>query len=371
MTQAKIVATSLKTILQNELVKAILDRSKNIDGSIIDEVKSWWGYDLFTRKPNPAYDMYGVFKGTDLDLACFLYELSGRGAIINIPIYKSHTQAKNRTDQKISSKYNRHGLITGVNANKHFFSFNVNIIDQNVIGEDKIGDFRTFSLTDKFGEWYKGWKVIEFVPTLKENRFITENRLWTGNKIIFKNFIHPNRWTSFFGHHYVITKLLIERLEDEAQFLFMEMKRLLESGITYPEDTGPKSYDYEYGKSVQKKFPAFECKIYIPETQISGDYNFIEETQEGLVRAHKTRNYYLYSLIPKLSFMTRASEYAHYKNPDRFPSWLKNVQWESGFKIPPRGRTTYERLKLFQPKVGEHSVSILKRSYEKSATVAE
>jgi hypothetical protein len=67
--------------------------------------------------------------------------------------------------------------------------------------------------------------------------------------------------------------------------------------------------------------------------------------------------------------MTRASEFAHAQNPDRFPAWMKNVAWEDGFKIPPRGRTLYNRLKLFQDKVGEHSVSLLKRSFEKSATV--
>jgi len=371
MTQPKIVATSLKTILQNELVKAILDRSKDISESVIDEVKSWWGYDLFSRRPSSAYDTYGIFKGTDLDLACFLYELSGRGAVINIPFYKTHSRSTKRTDQKLTSKFNRHGTVTSVGANKHFFSFNINIIDQNVIGEDKVGDYRTFSLTDKYGEWYDGWKVIEFMPTLKENRFLTESKLWTGNKIIFRNFIHPNRWTSFFGHHYVITKLLMERLQDEASFLNSEVKRLLAAGISFPEGEGPKTYSREYGKSKQQVFPAFECRIYIPDTHIEGDYNFIEETQAGLVKAYNTQKYYTYTLIPMLRFMTRASEYAHYKNPDRFPSWLKNVKWEPGFKIPPRGRTQYERLKLFQPKVGEHSVSILKRSYTKSATVGD
>lgn len=369
MTQAKVIANSLTTLLDNEVVKAILDRSTDVNKSVINTVKSWWGYDLMTRKPSPAYDTYGIFKGTNLDLACFLYELSGRGAVINIPTYESHSRSKKRKDQKLLSKYNRNGLVTGVSANKDFFSFNVNIIDQNVIGEDKVGDFRTFSLTDKFGEWYQGWRTIEFVPTLRENKFITENKLWSGSKIIFKNFIHPNRWTSFFGHHYVITKLLIERLEDEASFLHMEMKRLLVSGITYPEGEGPKSYESEYGKSKQQKFPAFECKIYIPDTQISGDYNLIDMTQEELVKVYNTRKEYLFTIIPALRFMTRASEYAHYKNPERMPAWIKNVTWEPGFKIPPRGRTQWDRLKLFQPKVGEHSVSILKRSYEKSATV--
>ena len=369
MTQAKVIANSLTTLLENEVVKVILDRSTDVNKSVIDTVKSWWGYDLFNRKPSSAYDMYGTFKGTNLDLACFLYELSGRGAVINIPEYKSHTRSKKRTDQKLSSKFNRNGLVTGVSANKNFFSFNINIIDQNVIGEDKVGDYRTFSLTDKYGDWYEGWKKIEFIPTLKENRFITENKLWSGNKIIFKNFIHPNRWTSFFGHHYVITKLLMERLADESVFLNTEVKRLLAAGIKFPKNEGPSSFSSEYGKSKQQKFPAFECKIYIPDTQISGDYNFIEETQEELVKTYNTRKYYIYTLIPTLRFMTRASEYAHYKNPDRMPAWIKNTTWEPGFKIPPRGRAQWDRLKLFQPKVGEHSISIIKRSFEKSATV--
>jgi len=369
MTQPKHVAQSLKTLLGNPLVKCILDRSCDLT-SVIETVKSWWGYDLMSRKPSPAYDQYGIFKGTDLDLACFLYELSGRGAVINIPTYKGHTKTKKRSDQELLSKYNRNGEITGVGANKHFFSFNVNIIDQNVIGEDKVGDFRIFSLTDKLGDWYDGWREIQFVPTLKENSFITENKLWAGHKIVFKNFIHPNRWTSFFGHHYVITKLLQERLGDEATFLFAEMKRLIASGIKYPKGDGPKTHSYEYGKSKQQKFPAFETKIYIPETHIAGDYAMVETSQEGLVSSYKTRNSYVYGLIPTLGFMTRASEYAHYKHPDRMPAWLKNINWEAGFKIPPRGKTEWDRLKLFQPKVGEHSVSILKRTYEKSATVS-
>jgi len=370
MTQPKIISESLKSLLKNNVVKNILDRSSNIK-PIVSDVTSWWGYDLFNRKPSSAYDMYGTFKGTDLDLACFLYELAGRGAVINIPTYKSHSRNKKRIDQMLASKNNRHGVLTGVSANKEFFSFNVNIFDQNVIGEDKVGDFRTFSLTDKYGKWYDGWTKIEFVPTMKENRFITENKLWSGNHIIFKNFIHPNRWTSFFGHHYVITKMLIERLEDYSKFLYSEMNRLTAAGIKYPPGDGPSSYEYEYGKSKTKKFPAFECMIYIPDTQITGDYEMLSLTQEALVQAYNDRKYYTYSVVPKLRFMTRASEYAHYQNPERFPSWIKNTSWEDGFKIPPRGRTLWKRLKLFQPKVGEHSVSILKRSFEKSTTVGE
>lgn len=369
MTEPKYVAQTLKSLLTNPLVVQILDRTSNIQ-PVIEEVSSWWNYDILTRKPSPAYNDYGIFQGTDLDLACFLYGLVGRNSVINIPDYKGHSKKKIREDQQLTSKRNRNGQLTGVGAHKHFFSFNITMIDQNVIGEDKVGDFRTFSLTDKYGEWYNGWSKIQFVPTIKENRFITENKLWSGSTIYFSNFIHPNRWTSFFGHHYVITKMLIERLEDEAKYLYGHVKAMQAEGITFPKKGGPSSHDYDYGKGKQAKFPAFESVIYIPKSQISGDYIDIEHNQKNLVDSYRTRTSFIYNILPSLRFMTRASEFAHFKNSDRMPAWLKNVKWESDFVMPGK-RIKWDRLKLFQAKVGEHSISILKREYEKSTTVSD
>lgn len=370
MTSPKYVATSLKKVLEHPVTKVILNREENIMQAI-DTVLSWWDYDLMKRKPSPAYNEYGIFKGTDLDLACFLYALSSRGAIIELPEYKAHTQTKIREGEQLISKKNRHGQLVNVGGNKNFFSFNVTIIDQNVVKENQVGDFRTFSLTDKNGDWYDGWKEIKFVPTLKENQFITENKLsWIGNRIIFTNFIHPNRWTSVFGHHYIITRLLMDRLDDEAAFINTEIKRLQTAGVTFPEGKGPAPYvPTKYGATRSETFTAFEMRVYIPKTKIQGDYTFLDETQNDLIRAYGARKAIVYNLLPKLRFMTRASEFAHFKAQDRFPHWLQGVKWEDGFKIP-RGRTTYQRLKLFQDKVGEQSISLLRRTYQKSATVS-
>jgi hypothetical protein len=195
--------------------------------------------------------------------------------------------------------------------------------------------------------------------------------LWTGNKIYFKNFIHPNRWTSVFGKQYVITKLLIERLEEESKHLYREVKRLQEAGVEFPKGDGPPpNKEYEYGKGERKTFPAFEMKVFVPEAKYVGTYPFCPVQESGLVSAYRTRKDFVYKYLPQLRFMTRASEFAHAQNPDRFPAWMKNVKWEDGFKIPPRGRTLYQRLKLFQDQVGEHSISLLKRTYEKSTTVS-
>lgn len=368
MSKPKHIAQSLMTLLINPLVQDILDLSKDIEPSAVVST-AFWHYDLMNRRPGPAHDETGSFVGTDLDLATFLYALQGRSAIVNIPEYKAMSQTRVREDQQLTSKENRNGEIISVGSNKDFFSFNVKIMDQNVIGQDKVGDYRTFSLTNYNGDWYEGWKVINFVPTIKENNFITESKLWTGNKIIFTNFIHPNRWTSFFGHHYVISKLMVDRLTKEVSHLNSEIKRLQVAGINFPA-TGDKPETHEYshkGETKSVSFPKFEAVIYIPESQISGAFPSLDKTQKALVDAYQTKKRYA-RLSSSLNFNCRAAEYAHYKAPDRMPHWIKNTNWEHDFKIPGK-RVEWQRLKLFQPAVGEHAVSILKRVTTKAKQV--
>jgi len=365
---SKFIAKSLKTLMENPIVVDTLNLGADIE-PIAEAVSNFWKYDLFNRKPSSAYDDYGLFQGTDLDLACFLYSMADRGAVINIPRYNSMRQKKKRADQQLSSTRNRHGKIIGVQANKDHWTFSINVIDENVIGEDKVGDFRTFSLTDLDGSWYQGWDRIEFVPTLKENRFITENKLWTGNQIVFRNMIHPNRWTSFFGHHYIITNLVIERLTDESSFLNAQIKEMKKEGIEFPEGEGPQAYEYEgYGDAKSVKKTAFQARIYIPEKEFVGEYTTPEKTQKSIVEVYGRRKR-LQKMIKTLRFMTRATEYAHAQAPDNMPAWISGVQWEDGFKIPPRGRTVWQRLPLFQTGVGEFSIALLRRWYEKSARV--
>jgi hypothetical protein len=240
-----------------------------------------------------------------------------------------------------------------------------------VIKQDTVGDWRTFSLTDYDGGWYPGWDRIDFVPTLNENKFITESELWSGHTIVFTNFIHPNRWTSFFGSYYVISKIVVERLAEEIKHLNSQVKAMKAAGITFPaEGERPSSYDgYTYGDAKSVKFESFQAKIFIPEIGLSGEWPSLEQNQENLVAAY-TKRKRLAKLKDSLMFMTRATEYAHYKNPDRMPHWIKNVDWEDGFKESSRSRTQWQRLKLFQPEVGKHAISILKRTYEKSARVS-
>jgi len=175
MTKPKSVAQSLKGILDKPVMKVIMDKNRLFDmDGVIKEVEEYWNFNLYSRKPGPAY-RDGVFTGTDLDLAAFLYALVERGAIINFPSYESTRQKKVKEGQMLTSKENRHGPIVGLVPNKETFRFSVRVKDMNVMTTDSVGDFRTFSLTDFDGSWSDSWKTINFMPSVKENNFIGEN----------------------------------------------------------------------------------------------------------------------------------------------------------------------------------------------------
>jgi hypothetical protein len=367
LTAKKHVATTLKTILDHPMVEAIRDRSAYIR-PIINDVLSWWNYDLYKRKPGPAYYENGVFHTTDLDLACFLYALLDRRAVINLPFYKSQTPTVLKEDEKVISKDNRHGEIIGVEANQNFFSFSVKVKDLNVVGEEEVGKPRNFMIVGYDGNWSPSWRTIDFVPTMKENRFVTENELWSGNQIYFDNFVAPNRWISLFGHHYAITKMLIDRLKEEASFYRREQKRLLDAGIEFPEGVGPVPYTPGTKiPGVKKKLRAVEFQIQYPE--FKDEYKPVGDTQHGLLQAY-THQKNLGNAARRLNFAVRATELAHDRSPDRLPAWLKNVKWESGYQIPGK-KNKWDRMVLFQPAPGKTGFAILKREFEKTQEVAE
>jgi len=357
-------AQSLTSLLETQLMDDIINRDSDILASV-DEVVYWWGYDLMSRSPGPAY-RDGVFVGTDLDLACFIYALANRGAVINLPKYKGLRARTRREGEMITSAENRHGNVIGLTSNKDVFSFSVRIKDMNVMTSDSVGAFRNFALTDLEGEWYKGWQKIEFLPSADENKFITENQLWTGNMVIFKNFVHPNRWTSFYGQYYFITKAMISRLTEQASHLNREIKRLLEEGIEYPPESteAPRSHGRttkEAGKKI--KVPAFQVEVDFPE--LVGEYPTYEATQENLIEITRMRKKMI-STTTKLRFATRATELALFKyGQNKMPAWLKDKEWEKGYRQPGK-RTDWDRLTFNDDEI----LGLRKRVWEKTETVA-
>jgi len=359
-------------------MEMILDRRsprEDLEASIV-EVLNYWNLDLYTRKPGPAYKD-GVFVGTDLDLACFLYALanrdSGKSAVIELPVYRSLRPKTHTEGERVTSKQNRHGRITGLISNRDTFIFSVQILDANVVTTDEVGAPRNFAITKFDGGWYDGWHTIVFDPTAKENDFLRDNDLWSGNRVIFKNFVHPNRWTSFYGQYYLVTKALIQRLREESSFMRVLIKEMQKLGVKYPSSGNgvkkewPKT-NKEKGRSV--KVNAFEVEVDLPAI---GEFVGCEFTSNNLVKlSDRVREYG--RVITKLQFMTRATELAFFNACGRtkdepLPAWIKNVSWEREYKQKGK-RKEWDRLVLFQPKVGELGVSIRKRLWEKTEEVA-
>jgi hypothetical protein len=368
MTEKKKIAMTLKEILENPLMQTIMDKGKFL-GHVVEQVNSWWRYDIYSRSPGPAY-LDENFIGTDLDLSCFLYELAMRNAVINIPTYKSIRPKSIKEGRTVISQENRHGQIVNLTANRDVFLFSLRIRDANVVSSDKVGFHKNFSITDLGGEWYNGWSNLEFIPNLDENKFLHEHEIITGNNIQFKNFVHPNRWSSLFGNHYFITKSLISRLKEESTYYNQEVKKMLEEGITYPPKDNPTDgwpeTTQEDGKKIKVK--SFEVELDIP----SNDSSFpsIEHNQENLIEYTKRRKELTYKIVPTLNFAIRTVEYAYYKyGNDRIPHWIKNTTWENNYVVPGK-RNKWDRLVLFQPGVGEIGVSLRKRIYETSQNVA-
>lgn len=375
---AKSIPNSIKDIAESTPMQLILNRTASVV-DVIKAVEDHWHYDLYTRKPGPAYfDRNGRLQMTDLDLACFMSALADRHAVIDLPTYQSRRAPTRREGEHVVSKDHRHGKILSLTANKDVFSFSVRINDMNVMvagrdgQEDSVGAPRNYMLVDVDGAWYDGWKSITFMPSAKENDFLKDRSLWTGHTVYFKNFVHPNRAMAFYGSHYLLLKTLIARLEEEASFLRTEKKRLLAAGITFPatgegaEVEWPKT---ETGPSKSIKVPAFECEVDAPFIE---DYSKVPTTQKALIETAATIKLYQYHILPKLRFHARATELAFVTAGGLaagFPAWITGAKWETGYREKGK-RTDWNRLVLHQAQVGQLGFALRCRNYEKTEQVA-
>lgn len=396
----KTVAASLMTVLSDARMLAIRDRRSHDDSKkgnysdldeVADEIASLWQFDLYSRKPGPAYTEDGEFVGTDLDLVCFLSALVERGAVINLPFYKSRRVKQDHVEERVISAGNRHGKVLGLTSNKQAFSFSIKVDDMNVVSQDrdgneKVGAPRNFMLVDVDGKWWDGWRKIEFSPTAKENDFLNDKQLWSGRTIVFKNFVHPNRWISFYGKPYFLTKALIARLEDRVKFLGQEVKRLTEkltaSGkLAAPTSAKPDHFNGADGLDDEEQEPegdAIEVTAFEARVDFGGfvnGYKAYRPTLKNLQAAKDERKRLIYTTLPGLRFATRTVELAFAKHGFsdgghcKYPSWVQGATFQP-YRFADKPRTDFLRLVLAQPGVGEQGISLAFRVWTKTERVA-
>ncbi len=332
------IAKTLTGILENEIVATALDRKANIKG-VIEKTFDAWSVDLERRHPAPVYvegvDGAKIYRGTDFDLFTFMNALAQRKAVINIPDYTRLRKAKQRADQRIISKENRHGELKAVVSNRRTHAFSARIKDYNVVQEMKNGEVvgapRSYALVDDAGRFYRGWRTIEFKPDAYENAFLKQNKLWYDKKtLVFENFVHPALAKAFYGSRYISTKALHERVRDEAKHYKDVAVDLYEQDVRLGNGRKKKIRFLPCEDEAEKvKVSALEAKLLLPD--FKGNYPVLGKTEIGNIvrygavtpgRYKDKQNVLRYSfdrakeltyhIGPRLQACTRAVELAYF-----------------------------------------------------------
>jgi len=350
----------------------LLDRTSDVR-AVCDRIASTWRYDLATRKVGTAYeDDDGTFR-TDLDLACFLSALAERRAAINLPEYSTRRAATKTEGEMVLSRDNRHGRIIGITSNADVFSFNVLVEDANVMTASSVGKPRNFMLQDITGKWHDGWKSIDFLAATPEEKALFAG---TEGKVSFKYFVHPNRWTSFYGRAYLLAKVAEKRLEDQDRFLKAEAKRIRDALGIVPE---PWPKTTKVGDEESIKVEAFNAEV--DGVNFTGDFEGYPTDQAGLTEISILRHR-IGELLRTLRFHIRATEFAFYSQSFKpavganalgylaaggadleLPSWAKGG-WTCGYKESAKARNHWARREC------EAGLSIRFRVWEKTEKVA-
>ena len=337
---------------KNPYAQTITDRSTPITEEFVDAViaQSIFGWE--GRHPAPALNEDGNFQGTDLDLLSFLVPIAERGAVIELPYYRSRRVSVAKANERHVGNGNRFGAVTGLTSNQDVFSFSIRIWDNTVVvhdsetGRESVGAFRNFMLVDVTGKWHDGWDRIVWDPTAKENNFLNNNGLWMGNTVYFKNAIHPNRWQSVFGAPYLLLKMLVERLRDEGSFYRQEVKRLEELGLRLPENEKKESGLTATASLVEQqkiKVETLEALLDVP--AFSNAYPSMPNTLAGLELAYWHQKHLTWTLKPKAQLVVRADELAYFLyGKERVAPWMSGRSWKTF--TPPRGRTVWNQIVL-------------------------
>ena len=327
----KRVSEVLKTLLANPIIKYIINRATIIDYE--KEIEEIIPKNIFDKNPMTICDENGDYVGTTLDMQSMMYHLMKEGIVINISHYDAMRGTVLKEGQNLVSKENRHGKVTGLSCSKEVWTFGYRIKDANVTTRTESSDFRVFNVVDMNGEWYEGWDVIEFVPDKKENEFLS--KLAEGNKIVFKDFINKQRRFNIFSFQYFKMKILMNRLNDEIQYLGGLIKMMNEEDIVLPPEE-KKVWPEQTRLGNEKKVVVKSVSFEVDTPPLTGEYDTIEFNLDNLKKIIDRKRYLTYTIKSQIQFYLRGEEFAHFKfaNPDKpFPHWMQGLDW-TDYKTP-------------------------------------
>lgn len=371
MTAKKQIAATIKRLIHGDTFGRVLDRSVDVQ-DVIDTLVEHWEFNIEDRRPGPALvdPESGTLQPTDLDLACLAQTLARRKAVVVME--KGYESTDVRKDSAKSTGQKAIGaplgMLTALVSNEDLLTFSGrmnNLAILNTKDGGSLGAPRTYRFVGKDTRWHPGYHGMTFVADAKENEFLKKFDLARDGEVAFKNFVHPQRWTSFYGQYYFLTKVVIARLEEEARSLYAFIKTNKDAkakkASSYDATQKPESDDAGF-KTTKMEVPVFNAE---PDAPFRGEFSMPTSVEE----AEKHRNAILYGMLPALRFPVRATELAFYKRLGEragFPSWIRNAGWED-FRIK---NTVWRRLVYGQLMPGQQGIALRYRIRSKLEDVA-
>lgn len=208
----------------------ILDNSKKVLKAIVDPNKS--------VLDDPTCE--ALFKSltnsikNDNSLLGFLMKLldEPEDRYIKLPHYVNLNPRKLKSTEFLLKENGKYGILLNIISNRKTFNFSVRLRDMTIIVYDKTiqkqtrGSYRSFTLTDKYGNIAENWKTLK-VFKLDEQKKIFDNH--DKSEIINQEqFLSDNILALFKTIKYFLLRCYIERLESERSYWEAE-KFLLES----------------------------------------------------------------------------------------------------------------------------------------------
>lgn len=208
----------------------ILDNSKKVLKATVDPNKS--------VLDDPTCE--ALFKSltnsikNDNSLLGFLMKLldEPEDRYIKLPHYVNLNPRKLKSTEFLLKENGKYGILLNIISNRKTFNFSVRLRDMTIIVYDKTiqkqtrGSYRSFTLTDKYGNIAENWKTLK-VFKLDEQKKIFDNH--DKSEIINQEqFLSDNILALFKTIKYFLLRCYIERLESERSYWEAE-KFLLES----------------------------------------------------------------------------------------------------------------------------------------------
>ena len=148
-----------------ETLEGLDDSSKQILKGCIDEncsiLNNYWANQLFSSLTDEVESQPGMLS--------FLMRLNDQpdDRYIKLPHYQSIKPRKLKDNEMVLDEYGKYGILLNIVSNRKTFNVSVRLNDMTIIKYDyelrkqTRGSYRSFALTDKYGNIAKNWRTLK------------------------------------------------------------------------------------------------------------------------------------------------------------------------------------------------------------------